>query len=464
MEEKKKIVAVTSCATGIAHTYMAAKGLEEAAAKLGVDIRVEKEGAGGPEDPLTPEEIREAEVVILAIQRAVEEGRFAGKKILKVNADEAIKNGEGLISRALAGEGIYIGGEDSSDAVNTPKRAFAIFDHLQAGISDMIPVVVAGGIISALSNAWGPDASAVEGSLPWLFSSIGSAALGIFMFSVFAAGVSRSIAGKVGAAAGFLGAYVATNTITSGFIGATIAGYIAGYSAKFLNEKIKVSESVKGMKNLIIVPLLSTLITCLVVVYAVGKPLTALTNMLSNWLFSLQATQTGELFMAIVESLFYIDLGGSLSHTICYFAISAWASGNYVPWGSIVTIGMIPPIGLALATLIKPKLFTEEERQSGKTALLLGASFITEGAIPFAISHLKVAVPSNILGCIVGGFLAYLFKISVYTIHGGLWLTLIPNAVDNKPLWWVAVFAGAMVTALMIIILKPILEKEKPAE
>lgn len=461
MSEKKKIVAITACATGIAHTYMAAKGLEDAAKELGYDIRVEKQGAGGPEDALTAEEIKEADVVILAIQKAVEEGRFAGKQICKVNADEAIKDGTAVIKKALSGEKNYVGGSSGSVETDNPTRKFAFLDHLQAGIGEMIPVVVAGGIIGALANAWGPGATDVEGSLAWVFNNIGSAALGIFMFSVFSAFVSKSIAGKVGMAAGFLGAYVATNTISAGFIGATIAGYIAGYVSKFLNEKIKVSESVKGMKNLVIVPLLSTLITCLLMVYVVGTPLTAITNMLNNWLYSLSRDTTGSLLMSIIQSLFYIDLGGSLSHTICYFAISAWSSGNYVPWGSVVTCAMVPPIGLALATFLRPKLFTDDEKQQGRTALLLGASFITEGAIPFAISHFRTALPANLVGCTVGGFLAYLFKVSIYSIHGGLWLTLIPNAVDNALGLWIATFVGALVTALLIIVLKPVLEKKK---
>ena len=458
----KKIVAVTACTTGIAHTYMAAKSLSKAAADMDVEIYVEKQGAAGVEDELTSEQIKEADVVIFAIEKGIDESRFAGKKIYKTKPGKAIKEGKKTIEEALEGKDIYIGESlNRSSAVKTgntaskKKTGFSgAYTHMLAGISYMIPIVVTGGILIALSFAFGITAFEKEGSLPWALFQMGGGSAFALMFPVLAAFIAYDIADKPGFGPGIIGGYLAY-TSGSGFVGAIIAGYLAGYLARYINKNLKVPEFLQGLKPIVIIPVVTTLVVGLVILYVVKVPIIYLQDMVSAFLNSLADNNTGAIVLGRAFGCLYFDLGGPVSKMVYSFAIAAYTTGIYTPMGAAMVCGMVPPIGMAIATFLKPKLFSEDEREAGKTALILGFSFITEGAIPFLISKPKASIIANAAGSSVGSIVAFLLKLEIKAPHGGMFLAVIPNAVSSVLGLLVAVLAGSLVTALiMVVILK----------
>ena len=458
----KKIVAVTSCTTGIAHTYMAAKSLTKAAGEMDVEIYVEKQGAAGVEDELTPEQIKAADVVIFAIEKGIEESRFAGKKIYKTKPGKAIKEGKKTIEDALDGKDIYIGESlnenQPSGTENTgskkKKGISGAYVHMLAGISYMIPIVVTGGILIALSFAFGITAFEKEGSLAWALFQMGGGSAFALMFPVLSAFIAYDIADKPGFGPGIIGGFLAFNS-GSGFVGAIIAGYLAGYLARFINKNLKVPSFLQGLKPIVIIPVVTTLVVGLVILYVVKVPIIYLQDLVSAFLNSLATNNTGAVILGLAFGCLYFDLGGPVSKMVYSFAIAAYTTGIYTPMGAAMVCGMVPPIGMAIATFLKPKLFSEDEREAGKTALILGFSFITEGAIPFLISKPKASIIANAAGSSVGSIVALLLKLEIKAPHGGMFLALIPNAVSSIAGLLIAVLAGSLVTAvIMVVILK----------
>lgn len=452
-KERKKVVAVTACTTGIAHTYMAEKALDEAAKKLNIDISIEKQGAAGVEDELTSKEIEEADVVVLAIEKGINEARFAGKDVLKVSPGKAIKEGENVLNDALNRKSTYtkrLTEGEESQTENTSAKG--VYQHLLAGVSYMIPVVVAGGLAIALSFAFGITAFENEGSLAWALFEIGSASAMALMFPVLAGFISYDIADKPGFAPGIIGGFIAHNT-GSGFVGAIIAGYLAGYIALFINKKVKFPESIRGLKNIVVLPVVTTLIVGLFLIYVVATPVVAMQDTVAGFLNTLSSNNAGIVALSLAFSVFYFDLGGPISKMVYAFAVALLSDQIYTPMAAVMIIGMIPPLSMGLATIIRPKMFRPDEREAGKTAVLLGMSFITEGAIPFAIAHPKHAIPSFMLGGFVGSVISLALNVGVTAPHGGLFLVLIPNAITSPILFLVALAAGSVVSALSMITL-----------
>ena len=455
----KKIVAVTACTTGIAHTYMAAEKLELTAKELGYDIKVETQGTTGQENPLTQEDIDTADAIILAIDKNIDMGRFAGKDIIMVAASKAIKDSETLINNALNKIGtthIKEAGEDSDELINAGNFT-GIYKHIMSGVSYMIPVVVAGGILLALSFAFGIYAAEEVGSLPWVLNQIGGGSALAIMVPVLSGFIGHSIANKAGFAPAIVGGLIA-NSIGAGFLGGILAGVIAGYLVLFLNKSIKLPKSLQGLKAILIIPVLSTLIVGLLFYYAIGTPIQALMTAMTNFLKSMNGASV--IILGILFGLLYFDLGGPCSKVIYTFGVGALSEQVYGPMAAAMVCGMVPPIGIALSTFFQKKLWTKAERETGKAALVLGLSFITEGAIPFAASDPFSVLPACMVGSAVGSIVSFLLNVEIRAPHGGFFLTVIPNAITNLPGFFIALLAGSVSTAVVLGVLKTVRMKK----
>ncbi|MEQ7199305.1 PTS fructose transporter subunit IIABC [Enterococcus avium] len=462
---KQKIVAVTSCATGIAHTFMAEKALYNAAKNMNIQLSVETQGAGGVENKLTAEQIAEADAVVLAIDKGIDESRFQGKQVLKVSSGRAIKEGEIVIQEALDHVGTYVKAGDPSEQTEVSKEkgtTKTFYQHMLNGVSYMIPIVVAGGILIALSFSFGINAFETEGSLPWALYQIGGTSAFALMFPVLAGFIAYDIADKPGFAPGIIVGLVASNT-GSGFFGALIGGYLAGYLVLWINKKMPFPKSIIGLKTIVFIPVITTLIIGLITIFVVGRPIAYLQDIVMNFLSTLSDNNAGVVVLSLVFSVLYFDLGGPMSKMVYAFALAALAENIYGPMGAVMVIGMVPPIGMAIATLVQPKLFSLEEREAGKTALVLGLSYITEGAIPFLMSKPKSSVPSFMIGGFVGSLVAFSLKVEITAPHGGLFLALIPNAVSNVLFFILAILAGGTACAASMVVLTKVFSKGKEA-
>ncbi|MGH2331517.1 PTS fructose transporter subunit IIC [Thermoanaerobacter mathranii] len=447
----KKVVAVTACPTGIAHTYMAAENLQMAAKEMGVDIKVETQGSIGAENQLTEEDIKAADAVIIAAATKVDKSRFAGKPILEVPVEEAIKNAKGLIEKALKMEKPkdYVEKVEEIHRERSAQRTGA-YKHLMTGVSYMIPFVVAGGILIALSFFWGYKAFEVEGTLPWALMKIGGGSAFALMVPILSGYIAFSIADRPGLVPGMVGGMLAVST-GAGFLGGIISGFLAGYTIVYLKRLIKLPKTLEGLMPILILPVLSTLIVGLLMIYVIGSPMKAIMTSLTAWLTGMSSTNA-VIFGAILGLMMAFDMGGPVNKTAYTFATGLLASNVFAPMAAVMAAGMTPPLGLALATVLFRDRFTKEEIEAGKAAWVLGASFITEGAIPFAAADPFRVIPSIMVGSAVTGALSMLFHIELRAPHGGIFV--IPIAVSNPFLYIGAIAVGTVVTALMIALLK----------
>lgn len=447
----KKIVAVTACPTGIAHTYMAAENLQMAAKEMGVDIKVETQGSIGAENQLTEEDIKAADAVIIAAATKVDKSRFAGKPVLEVPVEDAIKDAKGLIEKALKMEKPkdYVEKVEEIHKERSAQRTGA-YKHLMTGVSYMIPFVVAGGILIALSFFWGYKAFEVEGTLPWALMKIGGGSAFALMVPILSGYIAFSIADRPGLVPGMVGGMLAVST-GAGFLGGIISGFLAGYTIVYLKRLIKLPKTLEGLMPILILPVLSTLIVGLLMIYVIGSPMKAIMTSLTAWLTGMSSTNA-VIFGAILGLMMAFDMGGPVNKTAYTFATGLLASNVFAPMAAVMAAGMTPPLGLALATALFKNRFTKEEIEAGKAAWVLGASFITEGAIPFAAADPFRVIPSIMVGSAVTGALSMLFHIELRAPHGGIFV--IPIAVSN-PLLYIGVIAvGTVVTALMVALLK----------
>ncbi|ABY91886.1 PTS fructose transporter subunit IIC [Thermoanaerobacter sp. X514] len=447
----KKIVAVTACPTGIAHTYMAAENLQMAAKEMGVDIKVETQGSIGAENQLTEEDIKAADAVIIAAATKVDRSRFAGKPVLEVPVEDAIKDAKGLIEKALKMEKPkdYVEKVEEIHKERSAQRTGA-YKHLMTGVSYMIPFVVAGGILIALSFFWGYKAFEVERTLPWALMKIGGGSAFALMVPILSGYIAFSIADRPGLVPGMVGGMLAVST-GAGFLGGIISGFLAGYTIVYLKRLIKLPKTLEGLMPILILPVLSTLIVGLLMIYVIGSPMKAIMTSLTAWLTGMSSTNA-VIFGAILGLMMAFDMGGPVNKTAYTFATGLLASNVFAPMAAVMAAGMTPPLGLALATVLFKNRFTKEEIEAGKAAWVLGASFITEGAIPFAAADPFRVIPSIMVGSAVTGALSMLFHIELRAPHGGIFV--IPIAVSN-PLLYIGVIAvGTVVTALMVALLK----------
>ncbi|WP_373228792.1 fructose-specific PTS transporter subunit EIIC [Cohnella sp.] len=451
----KKILAVTACPTGVAHTYMAAESLIKAAKEKGIPLKVETRGAIGVENEFTDQEIAEAHAIIVAADTDVLESRFAGKPVVKVGVAQAIKNPVGLLDEAIAKQaaapGDYAKQVEKSKSERSAARS-GPYKHLMTGVSHMLPLVVAGGLLIALSFVFGIEAFKIEGTFAAALMQIGGGSAFALMVPVLAGFIAFSIAEKPGLAPGLIGGMLASST-GAGFLGGILAGFLAGYTALLLKKYIKLPRTLEGLKPILLIPLIASAITGLLMIYVIGEPVKAVMDGLTNWLTALETTNA-ILLGLILGAMMAFDMGGPVNKAAYTFSVGLLASDVFGPMAAVMAAGMTPPLGLWLATLLARNKFTKEERDAGKAASVLGISFITEGAIPFAAGDPFRVIPSIMVGSAVTGALSMAVGATLRAPHGGIFVLPIPNAVGHVGLYALAIVAGTIVTAVMLSLLK----------
>ena len=445
-----KIVAVTACPTGVAHTFMAAEALQQTAKRLGYDLQVETQGSVGARNPLSAQAISEADVVLLAADIEVPTERFAGKKIYRCGTGIALKQSEATLKKALSEGQQESAATGASGTVKSEKTG--VYKHLLTGVSFMLPMVVAGGLLIALSFVFGITAYKEPGTLAAALMQIGGDAAFKLMVPLLAGYIAYSIADRPGLAPGMIGGLLAS-TLGAGFIGGIIAGFIAGYCAKAINRYARLPQSLEALKPILIIPLFASLFTGLVMIYVVGKPVAGMLEGLTHFLDSM-GTTNAILLGVLLGAMMCVDLGGPINKAAYAFSVGLLASQSYAPMAATMAAGMVPPIGLGIATLIARRKFAQTEREAGKAAMVLGLCFISEGAIPFAAKDPLRVIPASVVGGALTGALSMYFGCKLMAPHGGLFVMLIPNAINHALLYLLAIVAGSVLTAVVYAVIK----------
>lgn len=462
-----KLVAITSCPNGIAHTYMAAENLQKAAEELGIDMKVETQGSIGVENELSAQDIEEADGVIIAADKTVNKDRFKGKKLVAVGVQEGIRNPKKLINQIKNDEAtVYQGQSAEASNEKMPTRAQndkqnPIYRHLMNGVSFMIPFIVVGGLLIAISLTIGGQAGESGIVIPedsfWkTIEQIGAASFS-FMVPILAGYIAYSIADRPGLAPGIIGGYIAANgsfygsEASAGFLGGIIAGFLAGYVALWI-KNIKVPKMVQPIMPIIIIPVVSSLIVGLAFVLLIGAPVAQVFESLTNWLAGMQGTSS-ILLALILGAMISFDMGGPVNKVAFLFGSAMIGEGNYEIMGPIAVAIAVPPIGLGLATLMFKNKFEPAQREAGKASLTMGFFGITEGAIPFAAQDPLRVIPSIMIGSMAGSVVAMLSNVGDRVAHGGPIVGLL-GAVDNVIMFFVAIIIGSIVVAFMIKLLK----------
>ena len=466
-ENSTKILAVTSCPTGIAHTYMAAEGLETAAKAKGCFIKVETRGSGGAKNVLTAKEIEEADCIIVAADAKVPMDRFAGKKVIECQVSDGISKADQLIDRAIAGDApIYKSGSESSSNTEVSKSGkgigHQIYTQLMNGVSHMLPFVVGGGILIAIAflidglnvdiNSLPADQRSNFGTITpmaAMFKSIGGAAFG-FMLPVLAGYIAMAIADRPALAVGFVGGMIAANG-KSGFLGALVAGFVAGYLIIGLRKLCdKLPDALEKIAPVLIYPVLGILIIGIFMTYVVEPIMGGINTGVNSGLEGM-AGSSKILLGLILGGMMSIDMGGPFNKAAYVFGVAQIAAGNYDIMATVMIGGMVPPCAIALATLLFKDKFTKEEREAGPTNFIMGLAFITEGAIPFAASDPLHVLPACIIGSGLAGALSMVFNCTLMAPHGGIFVFPV---VGNGLMYFVALVAGTIVSAVLLGALK----------
>ncbi|NVF16180.1 PTS fructose-like transporter subunit IIB [Vreelandella maris] len=442
----KKIVAVTACPTGVAHTFMAAEALSEAGKAMGHAIRVETQGSVGAQDKLTEEEIAQADVVLLACDIDVDPSRFAGKRIYRTSTGNALKKPRPTIEAALENAALENSGSANTASDNKGVKEKGVYKHLLTGVSFMLPMVVAGGLLIALSFVFGIEAFEQEGTLAAALMQIGGGTAFALMIPVLAGYIAYSIADRPGIAPGMIGGMLAAN-IGSGFIGGILAGFLAGYVALAVTRYVKLPSSVESLKPILIIPLVASLVTGLTMIYVIGEPVAAVLSALTSFLESMGSTNA-VLLGILLGAMMCFDLGGPVNKAAYTFGVGLLASETYGPMAAIMAAGMVPAIGMGIASFVARNKFSAPEREAGKASFVLGLCFISEGAIPFAAKDPLRVIPACIAGGALTGALSMLVGAKLMAPHGGIFVLLIPNAITPALLYLGAIIAGSLVTGL----------------
>ena len=462
----KLILAVTGCPNGIAHTYMAAENIEKKAKELGCRVKVETRGSGGAKNVLTKAEIAEAACIIVAADTQVPMDRFAGRPVIQCKVSDGISKAEELLDRALNGNVPLYQAKGSGQAADSEEESDSIghqiYKHLMNGVSHMLPFVIGGGILIAI--AFLIDGFAVDlNSLPFeersnfgtitplaaMFKSIGGVAFG-FMLPILAGFIAMSIADRPGLAVGFVGGAIAANG-TSGFLGALVAGFVAGYLVRLLKKLFeKLPEGLEGVKPMLLYPVIGIFLIGVIMTYIVEPPIGALNVMINNGLNSMNGAKA-ILLGALLGGMMSVDMGGPVNKAAYVFGTASIAAGNYNIMAAVMVGGMVPPLAIALATMFFKNKFTEEERKAGPTNIVMGLSFISEGAIPFAASDPLRVLPSCIIGSAVAGALSMAFNCTLMAPHGGIFVFL---TVGHPLLYLVSLAVGSVVGCLILGLLK----------
>ena len=465
-ENGKLILAVTGCPNGIAHTYMAAENIEKKAKELGCRVKVETRGSGGAKNVLTKAEIAEAACIIVAADTQVPMDRFAGRPVIQCKVSDGISKAEELLDRALNGNVPLYQAKGSGQAADSEEESDSvghqIYKHLMNGVSHMLPFVIGGGILIAI--AFLIDGFAVDlNSLPFdersnfgtitpmaaMFKSIGGVAFG-FMLPILAGFIAMSIADRPGLAVGFVGGAIAANG-TSGFLGALVAGFVAGDLVRLLKKLFeKLPEGLEGIKPMLLYPVIGIFLIGVIMTYVVEPPIGALNVMINNGLNSMNGAKA-ILLGALLGGMMSVDMGGPVNKAAYVFGTASIAAGNYNIMAAVMVGGMVPPLAIALATMFFKNKFTEEERKAGPTNIVMGLSFISEGAIPFAASDPLRVLPSCIIGSAVAGALSMAFNCTLMAPHGGIFVFL---TVGHPLLYLISLAVGSVVGCVILGLLK----------
>ncbi|WP_298594440.1 fructose-specific PTS transporter subunit EIIC [uncultured Mitsuokella sp.] len=454
-----QVLAVTACPTGIAHTFMAAESLEQHAKKRGISIKVETNGSGGAKNVLTPDEIAAADGIIVAADKNVAMARFAGKRVVITKVADGINKADALLDRALSGSApVYerAGGTEEESAADTAGDSLGrqIYKHLMNGVSHMLPFVVGGGILIALAfllDDYSIDPANFGSNTPVakFFKDIGGASFG-FMLPVLAGFIAMSIADRPGLAVGFVGGALA-GTTGSGFLGALIAGFVAGYLVNALKKAARVlPDSLEGMKPMLIYPVLGILLMGAISLFLIAPPVSAINSWMIETLKNMDPSARILMGM-IVGGMMAVDMGGPVNKAAYVTGTGLLASGEYHVMAAVMAGGMVPPLAIALCTTFFKNRFTENEHKAGITNYVMGLAFITEGAIPFAAGDPVRVIPSMIVGSAIAGALTMFFDCTLRAPHGGIFV--VPT-IGNPLMYLVSIFVGAVVGCAILSVLK----------
>ncbi|MGO0906932.1 PTS fructose transporter subunit IIABC [Clostridioides difficile] len=466
-QNKGLIVGITGCPTGIAHTFMAKKALEEAGQELGYEVKIETHGAIGVENKLTKEDIKRAEYVVIACDKEVEISRFIGKKVLQKKVVDAknvslaknlIMNAENGMAKEIKPDGKTL--EDSKEKLQGSEKK-GVYKHLMSGVSEMIPFVVIGGIGIAIAFMFGIFASdpthETYNPIAGFFGQLGGDSAFKLFIPILAGFIAKSIAGRQGFAPAMIAGFMAVIG-GSGFIGGMVAGFATGYIALGV---MKITENLpdvlKGVNAVLICPLLIAFTSGAIMFFVVNTPASWLNEALQSWLQSMSGTNK-VLLGAILAGMMASDMGGPINKTASAFGLAMFSSNIFEPSAALMVGGMVPPLAISLAMLIFKNKFTKEERKSSLPTAIMGASFITEGAIPFAAADPLRMIPANIIGSCIGGAICMSLDITLMAPHGGIFV--IPFACSAPVAYIACILVGTVITALIIGITKPTLKSE----
>ena len=449
----KRIVAVTACPTGVAHTFMAAEAIEEEAKKRGWWCKVETRGSVGVGNELTPEEVASADIVIAACDIDVDLSKFAGKKLYRTKTGPALKKTAQEFDKAFEEATVYQPSSTSASAKSSNEKK-SFYKHLLTGVSYMLPMVVAGGLIIALSFALGSFEN-IDGVQKLVgephLAQIGGLAFSL-MVPLLAGYIAYSIADRPGLAPGLVGGLLAVST-GAGFLGGIIIGYFAGYFALLIAKYLPLPKSMEALKPILIVPLLATLATGLVMQFIVGTPIAWLMGEVTDWLNSM-GTANAVILGAVLGGMMCTDMGGPINKVAYAFGTGLISAHVYAPMAAVMAGGMVPPLAMGLATLIARKKFAKAEQESGKASLVLGLCFISEGAIPFAARDPLRVIPCCILGGAITGGMALAFGSTLMTPHGGLFALAIPGVVKPVGGYLLSIVVGSVIAGLAYAAIK----------
>lgn len=451
----KNVVAVTACPTGVAHTFMSAEAIEQYGKAQGWNIKVETRGQVGAGNPISAEEVAAADLVFVAADIDVDLSKFVGKPMYRTSTGLALKKTAQEFEKAWAEAKVYQGGtttaQASAETASGEKKG--VYKHLMTGVSHMLPLVVAGGLLIAISFMFGIEAfkdETIAGGLPKALMDIGSGAAFHLMIAVFAGYVAFSIADRPGLAVGLTSGMLAANA-GAGILGGIAAGFLAGYVVKFLNEKIQLPPSFNSLKPILILPLLGSAIVGLAMVYLINPPVKGVMDGLVAWLNNIGQTNAIVLG-AILGAMMCVDMGGPVNKAAYTFGVGLIASQQYTPMAAVMAAGMVPPIGMAIATMIARNKFTVNQRDAGKPAFVLGLCFISEGALPFVAADPVRVIGTSILGGATAGAISLGLGITLQAPHGGLFV--IPF-VSEPLMYLVAIAAGSLITGITYAMIKP---------
>ncbi|RDT52445.1 PTS fructose transporter subunit IIBC [Phytobacter ursingii] len=449
----KRIVAVTACPTGVAHTFMAAEAIETEAKKRGWWVKVETRGSVGAGNAITPEEVAQADLVIVAADIEVDLAKFAGKPMYRTTTGLALKKTAQELDKAQAEAKTYqpSGGTQSASSEGKKESAGA-YRHLLTGVSYMLPMVVAGGLCIALSFAFGITAFKTPDTLAAALMQIGGGSAFALMVPVLAGYIAFSIADRPGLTPGLIGGMLAVST-GSGFIGGIIAGFLAGYLAKAISKGVKLPPSMEALKPILIIPLFSSLIVGLAMIYLIGKPVSGILAGLTSWLQTM-GTANAVLLGAILGGMMCTDMGGPVNKAAYAFGVGLLSTQTYAPMAAIMAAGMVPPLAMGLATIVARNKFDKGQQEGGKAALVLGLCFISEGAIPFAARDPMRVLPCCIAGGALTGAISMAIGAKLMAPHGGLFVLLIPGAITPVVGYLLSIVAGTLLAGLVYAFLK----------